>query len=622
MEKEPLVTKTQDGDGKTIEDHNRAVEFVERHRDLFEHKARGRIRIEPAPTGLDTFAFDLERNTIYISPRFYEELGFSEERTSFATQHEIKHFLEKMEMLAEPRGNRKFEDYLQKVKNDKAYSHMDNCVADIKINGSVIADAGINKDAIRETAKDMYRENLFKSVDITSEPTHIQFSEALLNESQFPERRFTVSPEVRAKLDDLTAIRNRQGTLLIGAITDPNVPMSLRLRLQDKFIWPIVKELREKDTEKKKKEDMKSGDGKDRQEEETPLDPNQIFSDAYNRAAKRVPNAVPTDKLDEAFKKWQKTSGNPLDRADNEYAQKLGIKSEDLKRYREIVASFYRDINPETGESIIDELRKLFSRIIAKRLKPVLGPRYPIEEGEDLVDPAGLVSGVMGGNLEPKVWETVETIQRPGQMFGEVEITLICDRSGSMKGNKLTEQKRAAVLMMEVLKEFEDLCEEERTNLIKPLEIRSEIYSFQGTSQDSIPLKIMSKELGEKERVDVAGLLSSAPGQITSDYATLEAIEANLGTETKRKVVNGELKKIVIVFTDGESNDGHKSTVDRVQTVLGKMRRDGLIAIGVGITQKGASALTTYAPDARLAEKADDLARVLAELLKDHLSGV
>ena len=39
--------------------HQEAVEFVEKHRDFFEHYAGGRVKIEPAPAGLDSFAFDL-----------------------------------------------------------------------------------------------------------------------------------------------------------------------------------------------------------------------------------------------------------------------------------------------------------------------------------------------------------------------------------------------------------------------------------------------------------------------------------------------------------------------------------------------------------------------------------
>ncbi len=120
------------------------------------------------------------------------------------------------------------------------------------------------------------------------------------------------------------------------------------------------------------------------------------------------------------------------------------------------------------------------------------------------------------GNLEPEVWETAETRERPGKKFGEVEITLVCDRSGSMaQGAKLIEQRKAAVLLMEALREFAERCEEERTNVDKPLEIRSEVYSFQSSSEDATPLKKMSKELGEKERIEVATALSSVEGSTT-----------------------------------------------------------------------------------------------------------
>ena len=68
----------------------------------------------------------------------------------------------------------------------------------------------------------------------------------------------------------------------------------------------------------------------------------------------------------------------------------------------------------------------------------------------------------------------------------------------------------------------------------------------------------MSKELGEKERIEVANILLSAPGG-TTDFIPLETINKNLDEETKKKITEGELKKIVIVFTDGESNDADRT---------------------------------------------------------------
>ena len=76
-------------------EHAEAVALVEKHRDFFEHYAKGKIKIEPAPKEVKTFAFNLEENTIYINSMFYKKLGLSEEKTVFATLHEIEHFMEK-----------------------------------------------------------------------------------------------------------------------------------------------------------------------------------------------------------------------------------------------------------------------------------------------------------------------------------------------------------------------------------------------------------------------------------------------------------------------------------------------------------------------------------------------
>ena len=80
---------------------------------------------------------------------------------------------------------------------------------------------------------------------------------------------------------------------------------------------------------------------------------------------------------------------------------------------------------------------------------------------------------------------------------------------------------------MEVLKEFADICNEERINMAEPLEVRNEIYSFQSSDEDKIPLKKMSKELGEKERIEITGKLSSVSGS-TTDFVVLKKLTQNL----------------------------------------------------------------------------------------------
>ena len=643
--------------------HEEAVEFVGRHRDFFEHYARGEVNVKPAPAGLDTFAFDLQSNDIYVNSRFYRERGFSDEKTTFATLHEIEHFKEKAQVLAERGGQRTFERYVNRIKSSRAYGLMDNCVADIRENRAVISRTN---QSFADIESSLYREDLFKETDFRSQPKHIQLAQALLRESRVPGETCEVAPEVREKLDALRAIASKEGTKLLDAMTDPSTPMSMRLKLQDRYIWPAVDELLKKDMEDEKKQQQQKKDqqgqgqsgeqskdqsqGKEGQGEgsekpqkkswfgkgkknknkkeapsgaskgdkgETPSDPNEVFKGAYEDAEKKVMNAVPIEDVEKALKDWKEGGGDPLERADREYAAKLGVKKEELDRYRNIVKSLEDMKNPETNQSVIEELRTLIERIIARRLKPVPTPRYPMEEGEDLVEAGQLVSDVKAGNLEPKVWETAETRERPGKKFGEVEITLVCDRSGSMaQGAKLIEQRKAAVLLMEALREFAERCEEERTNVDKPLEIRSEVYSFQSSSEDATPLKKMSKELGEKERIEVATALSSVEGS-TTDFIPLETIEKRIDADSRKKITDGELKKIVVVFTDGESDDP-----GRVRKILQKLREQGVVAIGVGITEDGKAALTTYAPDAKLAEKAEQLGKTLGELLQEHLADV
>ncbi|OIO46965.1 MAG: hypothetical protein AUJ28_01545 [Parcubacteria group bacterium CG1_02_37_51] len=667
MEKIPIIEEKKQVETPKTSDNVEAFVFVEENRDFFEHHAKGKIKIEPAPEGLNTFAFNLENNTIYINSMFYEKLGLSKEKTIFATLHEIEHFLEKIQMLAEDGGEKNFEKYLKNIENSKAFGLMDNCVADIRENKTVVTRTN---QGMRELEEKMYKEDLFESLDLTlntdksgnaqTVPKHIQFCHAILREARVQNEQCTVSPEVREKLNEILKVKG-----LMDIMTNPQTPMSMRLKLQNKYIWPKVLELLEKDIEDKKNEESKNGedqnktsdskDGKgddskdiktqDKKEEtkengdkkEKPkkgdeksspkgsgekkqTDPNKIFADEYEKAFKKVPNAVPTEEIKKAFKEYkeEKQKNNP-DKIDQEYADKLGVEKKDLQKYRKLAEELEKIVNPETNVSIMEELKNLFSRIIAKRMREQFSPKYPVEEGDELVDPAQLVADVKSGNLQPKVWEDTEIKEKKGDQFGEVEITLVCDRSSSMTdsgGQKAVEQRKSAVLMMEVLKEFAEMCDEEKMNVDKPLEIKSEIYSFASDEEDRIPLKKMSKDLGETERINVLKKLNHLPGS-TTDFNCLEAINIGLDDEAKKKIIGGELKKIVFVFTDGGSDE-----VARVKKVLQKLRKDGVVVIGVGLTSAGAPAKMTYAPNAEVVENITNLPIVLADLLKEHLKNV
>ena len=659
MERRPIIQMSDDPAKKgASNEHEQAIAHFESHREMYEQYAGHSINVLPAPADLDTFAFDLNTNTIYLNDKFYQSLGYPEQGTSFATFHEIEHFREKIALLKEKGGLGIFQRYLDKLDPKKseysgAYGVMDNCISDVRQNSAVVGRTNEGFDAIE---KSLYKDVQFPDVDFIKEgnkqPLHVQLPYAILNEYRSG-RTCIVDPRVRKIIDELqhTTITKKDGSTMVVDVLDlmtnkdpKAVPMSKRLAIQDRYVWPKVLELLEEDLKEKAKQQKKEaedGDGDKKESEESqgnqskggqddksgsnvksPQEvqiPNKVFSDAYNEAKKRVPNAMPLDKQKEALKKWVEEKGDEEKRINKELAERLGVLASDLKKYKSLVQEVNR-INPETNESAIDDLEHLIKKIISRRLKEKQSPKYPVEEGEELVDPAGWLAEVTRGNYEPKVWEDSEIKLQKDKKFGEVEITLVCDRSGSMKedgGVKLREQQKALVLFMEALKRFNDILDEEEVSLEKPLSIKSEVFSFQADGNDSVPIKKMGKILTEKERIDSTAKVGSAPGQSTTDYVTLEAIHTGIDGETLGKIQEGELKKIVIVFTDGGSSDQ-----SRVQNVLKTLRGKGVVVIGVGITESGTPAITTYAPESVLAKEAKDLPNVLAQILKEHLDGI
>ena len=264
----PDLIKTKGEDGGDRQElqpgekiaHLEAVALVEKHRDFFEHYAGGRVKIEPAPAGLRTFAFNLEKNTIYVNSMFFTELGLSEEKTVFATLHEVEHFMEKIQILAEEGGERKFDKYLKKIKASRAFSLLDNCVADIRENRTVVAKTNQGQGELEQK---IYRENLFPSTDFISQPRHIQFCQALLREARLPDEKCLVSDDVRQALKDVAKVPE-----LMAIMTDPVTPMSLRLLLQDKYLWPKVEALLEQDLEDKKEQQQQKDHEKEKAETE------------------------------------------------------------------------------------------------------------------------------------------------------------------------------------------------------------------------------------------------------------------------------------------------------------------------------------------------------------------
>ncbi len=397
-------------------DQESPIDIYESHKNLFERYAGSDIHVELAPPGLDTFAFDLEKNTIYLSPRFYKDRFTSYQSadfTVFAILHEIGHFREKLEMLEGVNGMQDFQKYLDRIKKDKAFSLTDNLIADISINREVIARTNTE---YKKREQDLYTKDLFPIVDFTDVPRHIQFGQAILREHRVLGEPCLVDPEVRFEIDNL---HHHEKGDIVDIMTNPDITMSTRLKILDKFIMPIVERLKQKDIEdkkeqqKKQKQDKKNedndgdnkelGDGNSENDIGESDTADDIFKEDYEKAEKGMMSSKPAaDKegesdIDKAFEKAfkdyldkhpkaksldkQKTPAEIKKELEEQEAKDLDVDVNDLRAYDNIKDRLESIVDTENNKSVIEQLSELFRRIISKRKKDRMVSKAPVAEG-------------------------------------------------------------------------------------------------------------------------------------------------------------------------------------------------------------------------------------------------
>jgi len=357
---------------------------------------------------------------------------------------------------------------------------------------------------------------------------------------------------------------------------------------------------------------------------QSPGNPEEHFKKEYEEYfAKNPDKALPQKALEDAVKKYLdskrgkgKSEKEMLEEA---YAREHGVSLEDMKAYQKFWEQIEALENPETNESVVAGIREIFRKIITERIKPLPRSKQPVSEGDLLVRPAEAVVAISTGEMEPAIWETREKKEKKEKKAGNFDVTLVVDRSDSMKESdengavKYVEQKKAAILTLEALREFSEELDEIRMDLEDDLQVRTEAWSFGGQAEVGI-LKPLGDELTEAQRVAVFKTLNSVPGDSTLDYLALQRLEKMIPQEDLEKIKRGDLRKIVIVMTDGDSSNS-----DELKKVISSLREKGVIVAAVGITKAGAAAEVNYAPDGRLCERADNLALTLGGLLQEYL---
>jgi len=637
--------------------------FAENERFLKAYASDGSVKIERAPANLGTFAVDLEKGTLYYEPTFFSGQGYPPEAATFATLHELEHVREYKELAGAEGGATVWRRHRARLKSAKRYKIADNCFDDIKMNRSV----GIRAPSLAHVPGELYPAKLFPGTDYAESPRHLQLSYALLREAMVPGQVCQVAPEVRAAIEGLRAHRLASGKVvdLVATFSDPSVPMAKRVEFQERFLYPLVdkffeQDLAERNEEGKQKKgkgggqegqgESGEGDGNPREpaegetgespgegEEGSAAEPasgdgqggepslgEEAFSDDYADYDARAPQPIPAEDLEKEIEKAieaarkGKVGADPLRAAREAYAREQGVSEKDLESYR----AFWREVetieDPETGEGLVDSLRRQIERLVSRRKKRVRAPRYPVDEGDALSLPAEAHAAVAAGETEAAVWEVTDRKLREERAVGAFDFHVVADRSGSMEGEKLRQQRLAVAAVLEALAELVDELERQAADLDEPLSVRTECRAF-GDVEETV--KALSPGLTERQRVAMFGALGTAPGSSTRDFLSLEAILAGIDADTEAELRAGKRRKVVVVTTDGESN-GDPDAAGRVRRAAAALREKGALVIGVGVTEDGRAAIETYAPDGRLAPTAEALPGIFRGILDEALRGL
>lgn len=353
-----------------------------------------------------------------------------------------------------------------------------------------------------------------------------------------------------------------------------------------------------------------------------PEDPDDIFGDLYKEYLENSPDAAISDEqIDEAVNAVLGKGGKPKtpeELAQEAYAREAGVSVEDLRAYQDFWQTVEELRSPDADETVVEQIRAVFRAIITERLAPVRRPKQPVDEGEYLIRPAEAVAETRAGHTDPAVWMTHEVHEHPKELVGALDVTIVCDRSISMKDSdgtsvKMTEQQKAAALTLEALREFCDDLDEERADLLEDLHVRSEVWGFGGPPEVEC-LKALSEELTDRERVAVWKALANVPGNSTRDDLVLEAILASIPEEDFERIARGELRKVVLVLTDGDS-----SNAEGAKVAIKALRNRGVVVVAIGITKAAKKALKLYKPDGRLAKTAADTGIAVGKVLQEHI---
>lgn len=549
----------------------------------------------------ESWAIDSETGNAMYDPKFFEERGYTPSQALFGAFHELKaHLVETADLLDIPGGKEAREQFKERAKSKQRLHIWENCRTDIKGNQAILGFA----PSLTGDVKTLYKEKLWPETDLTDKPRHLQFMYAILRANMIPGEQVQVEPEVSAAISKL---RNIKGKDVIALATDPTLDPLNALKLSEKYIEPEIEQLYQQDLEDKKGE-QQQGQGQGQSQGQGGS--GEPFGGNYDDYQNRHPRPWDEDEVEEKIKEVQGSQSEGARQAAG-YEAEHGVSKKDVADY----LAEYRQV-----EKHIAPLRAVFKRIVEQRKIPIRHLAALKEEGV-MIDP-GLVAqtymDVKAGIQNPKTMKDFEGHMIDENIPGKFSVRLVADQSSSMGGEKATAQRRSAIAVMESLKEFSNIVDEQRAGLTVDLDVQTELRSF-GVKEGTRLYKPLSRELTEKQRVEYFKGLMETSGR-TNDYDTLAEIEADVQTRIASdptcaaELKSGKRREIVIVLSDGDSGN-----VTQAKGRINNLRALGVKVVGLGMTGASQGIANTYAPDGRVCYDVSNLPKTLEEMLTEYL---
>lgn len=555
----------------------------------------------------DGWAINMEKGEATYDSKFFAEKGYSSAESMWATCHEIEHF---RDWRKDPET---YSRLFSRMKSRRRIHILYNCLDDIMVNREVDR----RFPAHQETKEYLYKEKLFPKIDYTDASKHLQFTYAMLREKMLPGEVLVLSPEVREEIEKLKNI-DGQGTDLISLASDPDAKPADRFGVIRDYIEPIYEKFFKEDVEEKK--NLQSGEGGESKEDGEPKNSEDYFSDEYDDFDDKMPMPISLDEMKdildkEAKRQKEEKEKTPEQIAEEQFEREHGVSVKEMAEYR----NDYKKI-----EQYIKPLREIFERIISMRKEIKRRLKERTDQGV-VLDPSLISqayidaqSGILDSRTQLKIRKEEFDENKPNNF----EFTLVCDLSGSMNknnpGGKSYEQRLCAILILEALDEFEKKLEAERMEKTLDLRVLTEVRGFGDSDEE---LKPMSDSIDYQTRIKIAKRLSNCDGGSTRDFESLAKIDKEINEEIRQDIEKNDLKKIVLLITDGGSDDIRQAKKEKDALI-----KAGIVVKAIQIGKIGASDKekfkAVWQKDGSRCQNVSKLVPTISNLLEKFLSNL